>query len=59
MTGGRADGEGLELAVFKRAEDGDGWIVRVVERRGRSIHGALRLPRPGGTQGVAGGAAPG
>ena len=44
----RVTGEGLRLAVVKRAEDGDGWIFRLVESRGRALTGVLRLPRPDG-----------
>ncbi|MFW5844936.1 MAG: alpha-mannosidase [Planctomycetota bacterium] len=37
-------GMGLELTALKRAEDGDGLIVRVVETRGLRSSGRLLLP---------------
>jgi len=40
----RLDGDGAELAVLKRAEDGDDLIVRVVETRGDRAQVNLRGP---------------
>ena len=43
------EGEGVELAVLKKAEDGDGLVVRLVERRGRRATGLLTTTLPGAT----------
>ena len=40
------EGEGVELAVLKKAEDGDGLVVRLVERRGRRASGLLKATLP-------------
>jgi alpha-mannosidase len=37
-------GEGVELGAIKLAEDGDGWILRLVERHGRPASATLRIP---------------
>ena len=37
-------GEGVELAVLKKAEDSDDLVVRLVERRGRRTEGRLLVP---------------
>lgn len=42
-------GEGVELAVLKRAEKENCWIVRLVERRGCSAQGTLSSPLPNAT----------
>ena len=39
------DGE-VSLEALKRAEDGRGWIVRLVERRGRRARERLRFSTP-------------
>lgn len=39
-------GEGLELAVLKRAEKSDEWVIRVVETRGLTAQGVLRARDP-------------
>ncbi len=39
-------GEGVELAVLKKAEDRDGLVVRLVERRGRRAAGLLTTTLP-------------
>ncbi len=38
------EGEGVELAVLKLAEDSDAFVVRVVERRGRRATATLSAP---------------
>jgi alpha-mannosidase len=38
------DGQGVELGAIKLAEDGDSWIVRLVERHGRSSSATLHVP---------------
>ncbi len=38
-------GDGVELAVLKRADDGNGLVVRLVERRGRRARTTLRFGR--------------
>ncbi len=40
-------GDGLALTTIKRGEDGDAWIVRVVETRGRRSSGTLQCELPG------------
>jgi alpha-mannosidase len=40
----KVEGDGLELAVLKRAEDGGALIVRVAEVRGAPAHGKLIAP---------------
>ena len=40
------DGEGVELAVLKREDEGDGLVVRLVERRGRHATGTLSTTLP-------------
>ncbi|MCB2211705.1 alpha-mannosidase 2c1 [bacterium] len=40
-------GKGLSLSTIKRGEDGDAWIVRIVETRGRLSNGTLRCDLPG------------
>jgi alpha-mannosidase len=40
------EGEGVELAVLKKAEVGDGLVVRLVERRGRRATGLLATTIP-------------
>ena len=39
-------GEGVELAVLKAAEDGNGLVVRLVERRGNATEGVLMTTLP-------------
>ena len=39
-------GEGLTLEALKRAEDGDGFILRMVERRHAAGRGRVRFSRP-------------
>lgn len=41
------EGEGVELAVLKKADSGEGLAVRLAERRGREARGTLRVLRPG------------
>ena len=41
------EGEGVELAVVKMADDGDGLVVRLVERRGRRAEALLSASAPG------------
>ena len=38
-------GEGVELAVLKKAEDGDALVVRLVETRGRRASATLSCAR--------------
>ena len=40
------EGEGVELAVLKKAEEGDGLVVRLVERRGHRATGLLTTTLP-------------
>ena len=39
------EGDGVELAVLKMADDGNGLVVRLVERLGRHARATLRLDR--------------
>jgi alpha-mannosidase len=41
-------GEGLSLTTAKRTEDNTGWIVRIVETRGRHVTGTLTCSAPEG-----------
>ncbi len=40
------DGEGLSLTTIKRGEDGNSWILRIVETRGRHSTGVLSSATP-------------
>ncbi len=42
----RLEGDGVEVAAFKQAEDGHGQILRLVERRGIQIEASLDFNRP-------------
>ena len=39
------EGEGVDLAVLKKAEDSDDLVVRLVETRGRRATAKLSVPR--------------
>jgi alpha-mannosidase len=39
------EGDGVVLTAIKRAEDGQGLVLRVVESVGNDVEGSLRLPR--------------
>lgn len=41
------DSESVQMAAFKPAEDGDGWIVRLHEGAGRASQAVLRVPALG------------
>jgi alpha-mannosidase len=52
------EGEGIDLAVLKKAEDSDDLVVRLVETRGRRAKAVLSAARSGGGRAPTGRAVP-